>query len=231
MRRQQANPSYFDILVRRTRATWWWAGAGALGLNLVLFAAMPHLLRPLQAERPFDEIVAAVNFIRLKQPETPLKPKPQAPPPAPRPRKSPQPPRRRPFKAQLTLPFAVNPRLPAGPGTLSLPPLKSAGLDTIAMDDVFSPGDLDSPLTVLARMPPVYPLHAKHRGIEGWVRVRFVVDETGRVGDITVLESDPPGIFEQTTKRCVAGWRFQAGTVEGVPVKAWAETTIRFKLE
>jgi protein TonB len=31
--------------------------------------------------------------------------------------------------------------------------------------------------------------------------------------------------------RCVSGWRFKPGTVEGMPVKAWAETTIRFKLE
>jgi protein TonB len=99
------------------------------------------------------------------------------------------------------------------------------------LGDLFAAGDLDAPLTVVSRIPPVYPLHAKHRGIEGWVRVRFVVREDGRVTDITIQESQPAGIFNENVLRCVAEWRFKPGTVEGTPVKAWAETTIRFQLE
>ena len=63
------------------------------------------------------------------------------------------------------------------------------------------------------------------------MRVRFVVQEDGRVTDITIQESCPTGVFDANVLRCVAGWRFKPGTVEAAPVKAWAETTIRFQLE
>ena len=72
---------------------------------------------------------------------------------------------------------------------------------------------MDGPLTVLARVPPLYPMGARRRGIEGWVKVLLVVDETGHVDDIEVVAAEPPGMFEESVRRCVAGWRFQPGTV------------------
>ena len=224
-------PNYFDTMLRRHWITWLWAGAGALALNLALFAAMPHLLNPAESKPAFEKVVSQINVIRMKKPETPVKRKNEKPPEPPRDRQKPKPTPRQPLQARLTLPFAVNPRLPSGPGTLALPDLPPAAFDTTGLGDAFSVGDLDAPLTVLARIPPVYPMRAKHRGIEGWVRVRFVVNEDGSVGSVTVVESKPPGTFDQSVIRCVSGWRFSPGTVEGMPVKAWAETTIRFKLE
>jgi len=97
--------------------------------------------------------------------------------------------------------------------------------------EIFAAGDLDKPLMVLSRIPPVYPLRARTRGTEGWVRVKFVVHEDGTVGSISVLESEPDTVFNDAVIRTVSGWRFQAGTVGGVPIKAWAETTVRFKLD
>jgi periplasmic protein TonB len=232
-RREQHSP-YFDTFLSRTWSTRLWAAAGAIALNLALFGSMPHLLAPVQARPAFEQLVSQVNFIRLEQPETPVKRTveelPQ-PPPESRPPQPTQPIRARPFQAALTLPFEINPRLPASPQTLSLPPLPAAAFDTNSLSDIFSVSDLDAPLTILARIPPVYPMRAKHRGIEGWVRVRFVINEDGSVSRVTVVESDPPDIFDQSVMRCVNGWRFQPATVEGMPVKTRAETTVRFKLE
>ena len=45
------------------------------------------------------------------------------------------------------------------------------------------------------------------------------------------MESKPPGIFDKSVIQCVSGWRFKPGTIEGMAVKAWAETTIRFELQ
>jgi periplasmic protein TonB len=202
---------------------------GALGLNLALFALMPHLQHPATAGRTADQPMANIDVIRIKRPDSEVKRKNQKPPDPPQP-KQPPPTMERPLQARLTLPFEINPRLPSGPQTLALPALDPGAVDASGLD-AFAAGDLDSPLTVLVRVPPVYPLRAKHRGVQGWVRVRFVVNEEGGVDDVTVVESQPPGVFDRNVIRCVSGWRFKPGTVDGMPVKAWAETTIRFKLE
>ena len=99
------------------------------------------------------------------------------------------------------------------------------------MDDLFGVGDLDQPLITLTRIPPIYPLSAKRRGIEGSVTVRFVINERGLVEDATIVEAQPPEVFDASVLSCVSGWRFKPGTVEGRPVRVWADTTIHFTLD
>lgn len=231
MKRRPESAVYLEILVRRNGITWMWAAAVALGLTVMLFAVMPHLLHPAPDKPVFQQVVSHVNVIRFRKPETPVKRQTENPHEPLREKQPPKATPHKPLQARLTLPFAINPRLPSGPDTLSLPSLPPAAFDTTGLVDTFSAGDLDSPLTVLTRIPPVYPLSAKRRGIEGWVCVRFVVDENGRVDKVEVVKSRPPGTFDQSVIRCVSGWRFKPGTVEGMPVKTRAETTIRFTLE
>jgi protein TonB len=215
----------------RRWTAWLGSAAGALGLNLLLFTAMPHLQRPMKAAPAFDGPLHQVHVIRIKKPERPVQRHSEPPPKPPPAEHRPQPVPQAPLQTRLSLPFAINPRLPKGPGTLALPALPEARIDTRAMGALFSAAELDRPLTILAQMPPVYPPQAKRRGIEGWVRVRFVVTETGEVSEIAILESKPPEIFDQSVRRCVAGWRFQPGSVDGIAVKTRAETTVRFNLE
>ncbi len=230
--RQKPDKSpYLETIGRRNWTNWLLAILGALGLNVALFALMPHLQHPAQAMPDFDQSLANINVIRIKRPDSQVKRKTEKPPDPPRPKEPPQPAMAQPLKARLTLPFEINPRLPSGPKILALPPMAPAAFDTTGLADAFAAGDLDAPLTVLVRVPPVYPLRAKHRGVQGWVRVRFLVNEDGAVGRVTVMESQPPEVFDRNVIRCVSGWRFKPGTVEGMPVRAWAETTIRFKLE
>ncbi|MDR2549772.1 MAG: TonB family protein [Desulfobulbus sp.] len=96
---------------------------------------------------------------------------------------------------------------------------------------VYNTGQLDGPLAVLAKSPPAYPPAAKRRNIQGWIKIRFIVDEQGQVGQVSVLAAEPEGIFEQSVLRCVNSWRFRPGTVKGMAVKALVEQTITFKLE
>lgn len=231
IKRRPEKAAYFETLVRRNGITWIWGTAAALGLNVMLFAVMPHLLHPVPDKPAFQQVVSHVNVIRFRKPETPVRRQREKPPEPPRKQPPPKATPNKPLQVRLTLPFAINPRLPSGPDTLSLPSLPPAAFDTNGLLDTFSAGDLDSPLTVLTRIPPVYPLLAKRRGIEGWVCVRFVVEEDGRVDKVAVVKSQPPGTFDQSVIHCVSGWRFKPGTVEGMPVKTRAETTIRFTLE
>lgn len=210
---------------------WILSAVMALAMNLVLFGAMPYLARSVPQAPGYDTLVSQINVIRLKRPEVPPErkaPEPPEPPETVVPDQPPPPPR--PLTARLSLPFEVSPRLPAGPGTLELQLFDMSALN-MGPAGVFEAGDLDRQLLVLARMPPVYPLNARRAGIQGRVNVRFIVNEQGRVENVSVREADPPGVFEQSVIRCVSGWRFQPGTVDGRPVKVWAETTLHFELE
>jgi protein TonB len=224
--------AYFDVFTRRNWGAWTGSFLVAAGLNLGLFLLMPHLVDSSPSRPVIDTLVSQVNVIRMKRPDTAVKPKARPPEsPKPKPVEKPRETSQQPARPKLTLPFEINPRLPGGPGALVLPPMESAPMADMDFQDAFSVGQLDGPLTPLVRTPPLYPPHARRRGIEGWINVAFTVDETGHVSDITVLQAEPSGLFERSVERCVSGWRFKPGTVEGMPVKARVETTIRFELE
>lgn len=230
--RSDASRGHAMIPVRHAAvSTWLLAAAAALGLNLVLFASMPYLQHPAQARPQLEPPLTQVDIVRMKRPETAARRRTDPPPEPPRSIKRPEPALEQPLQARLSLPFAINPKLPAGPADLALPDPAPAAFAPSGFGDAFAVGDLDAPLTAQSRIPPVYPLAAKHRGIEGWVRIRFIVLENGRVGRIEIIESKPEGTFDKSVLQCVAGWRFKPGTIEGMAVKAWAETTIHFKLK
>jgi protein TonB len=223
--------TYLNALNRRNWITWVWSGLTAVGLNLVLYLLMPYLIDPAPSRPSIETLVPQVNVIRIKRPEDTIVERKDVKPPDPPKARKPRTPQRPVQAAKLTLPFEINPRLPGGPRTLDLPPLESAPMVSASLSDIFSAGQLDAPLKTLVRIPPVYPVRARRRGIEGWVKVAFIVDEEGHVQGVSILKAAPPGLFEQSVKRCVAGWRFKPGTIEGIPVRTKAETTIRYSLE
>lgn len=194
----------------------------SLIINLGMFGLMPSLLTRDAAISSLEPMASPINVIRLKQPETQVArvtENPPEPPPKQKPAKTaPQ----KPVQTKLVLPFDVHPRLPAGPQTLNLPVVPPTQFDSLA--DIFS-------VAALVRIPPVYPMSAKSRGTEGWVQVRFIVNEDGSVGNVSVEDSDPKTIFNDAVIRSVSGWKFKTATIGGLPVKTWAETTVRFKLD
>ncbi len=201
----------------------------ALVLNLALFGLMPYLLTRNAAAPSRQQEIHQINVIRLKQADSPVKRNNEKPPKPPPEQRPPKPQAPKPSVAKLSLPFDINPRLPGAPDGLTLPVVPAAQVAGLA--DIFSTGDLDAPLVVLVRIPPVYPMSAKNRGTEGWVKVRFIVHEDGSVGSVSVLESEPKTLFDDAVIRSVSGWHFKAGTIGGAPVKTWAETVVRFKLD
>ena len=114
---------------------------------------------------------------------------------------------------------------------LVIPDLEHFSLDTPVMKGEYSLGELDAPLTPLVKVPPLYPIRAKRRGIEGSVTVEFIVTKQGRVEQIRIIEAIPETVFNKSVTTCLAQWKFKPGTVEGIPVNTLARTTIRFKLD
>ena len=214
--------------------SWLASGVVALGMTMIFFCVIPGLLH-LDTPCPSSSPPAAqINVIRMRRPETPVaRNSPQVPP------ATPKKPKRLPDAAplqmphtNLNLPFEINPQLTGGPATLSIPPpMASTGPGNFRLPDVFNVSDLDQPLTTLTRIPPVYPMRAKRMGVEGWVKVRFVVTARGTVERVTIVEACPLAVFDRSVTQCVSGWRFKPGTVEGIPVNTWAETTVTFHLK
>jgi protein TonB len=92
----------------------------------------------------------------------------------------------------------------------------------------FRSGDRD--FMAIARMPPQYPYRAARKGIEGWVKVSFLITEQGRVKDVVVIDAKPEGVFDHAAMRAVMKWRFKPRIENGKPVATRAEQTVNFKL-
>lgn len=224
---------YFENITSYNRLRWIFSAIAAVGLNLLLFMLMPQFMDQAPSKPAIDKVVPGVSVTRPRQPD---QPKPERKKPEKKQEEKPEIQKRaaesKPEKPELKRTFDINPRLPGGPDTLDLPPMEPS-LQVRAPDkaELFSRGELDAPLTVQSRVPPVYPMRAKRLGIEGWVEVSFIVDKQGKVGQIEILDADPEGVFEKSVKQCVSNWRFNPGTVEGMPVKTKVKTKIRFQLD
>ena len=207
----------------------------SLALTILFFDFMPVLIGGNFDKPGYTEYAEKVNIIRIKRQEQPARRKelPKKIRPEKKIKKLLQKKmifKNKAVKRAVDLPFEINPKLPAITGTLKIPPMQMVHLDSPGLESSYGIGEIDHPLTPLAQIPPIYPIRARHRGIEGHVKVRFIVTEEGRVDDIKILESRPENVFDNAVFNCVSAWRFTPGTVEGVPVKTWVETTVRFDL-
>ena len=60
---------------------------------------------------------------------------------------------------------------------------------------------------------------------------KFLVDEEGTVSSVSVLDSSPEGVFEDSVLQTLPSWKFSPGRILGEPVSSWVVTTIRFELK
>ncbi len=89
---------------------------------------------------------------------------------------------------------------------------------------------VDQPPRPLRRTAMQYPPQARSRGIEGHVLLSILIDPDGRVEQARVLESQPPGLFDQVARTAIMGWQFEPARYQGMPVRVWARQNIRFEL-
>jgi len=204
-------------------------------LNFVLFALMPGLIQSIPHKPTIDQLENPIQVVRIKRPDSTVRKKENAKPPKPEKKTIKKIAKTitlsKPVTQKIHLPFKLNPKLSAGPQTLSVPAIDMMTLSVPALKDTYGSHEIDSPLTPLVKIPPMYPLRAKRLNIEGWVTVRFLVNTDGRVEKIEIIKAEPSDTFDNSVMKCVQKWRFKPGTVEGVPVKIWVETTIRFEMD
>ena len=80
---------------------------------------------------------------------------------------------------------------------------------------VITPTDLtlqndDVGLLPLKRAEPRYPIDAARKGIFGYVAVRFIIDEAGKVTAVDTMDAFPEKVFEKETIKAVKKWRYEA---------------------
>jgi protein TonB len=195
------------------------AAAVAVLLNVILFVTAALLSR----DRPVPQVSTAptsVNLVTIK---------PETPPPPPEKKEIPKP---KPKPEMDFMPELAPPSL-RGPAPLDIsvqidPTLFAGGPERGAF--IFNSGDLDQPPQKVFQSKPVYPYKAQQRNIEGYVKVKLLVREDGSVGEVSVLDAQPKGLFDSAALKAVPQWKFRAGVIDGEPVPSWVVTTIRFTL-
>ena len=119
-------------------------------------------------------------------------------------------------------------------------PVSSTVYVNFALLDPTQPGDAPpTPPTIrlgtnvlaaklVSRIEPIYPLEAKQKRIQGEVMFEVTIDEQGEVIDVQVLGGN--AILVGAAYDAVRQWRYTPILLNGSPVRARAEVSIRFQL-
>jgi protein TonB len=78
---------------------------------------------------------------------------------------------------------------------------------------------------------PPYPRKARRLGYEGLVMLKVLIDENGRVDDLTVLESSGHTVLDRAASSAVRKWLFEPGTEGGIKKRMWVKIPVRFDLK
>jgi TonB family protein len=91
-------------------------------------------------------------------------------------------------------------------------------------------GNADQRIAVVYAPPPEYPREARIKGLEGTVRARVLVSETGLVQDIQLAAGSGSALLDQAAIDGLRVWRFKPAYQDGRPVAVWAVVPVVFKL-
>ena len=76
-----------------------------------------------------------------------------------------------------------------------------------------------------------YPPMAAENNVQGKVVVQFVVDKTGRVGEVKVVRSVDKDLDREAARVCKSLPKFTPGRQNGHPVSVWYTLPVSFKLQ
>jgi protein TonB len=95
------------------------------------------------------------------------------------------------------------------------------------------PGALvrDGDATPIFRQEPKFPTKAARDGIEGWVQLKFDINELGNVENVSVINAQPKRLFDREAKKALKKWRYNPKVVDGKAIKQIGLTVqLDFKL-
>jgi len=197
----------------------------AAGVTFALFLFMFKLISSGRNDEETLSAIAGIHFgpvdipdaVATKDRRIPKKPPPpKNPPPAP--------------KMQVSQTEQVVQDMPQ----LNLPnldvPLTSGGgmfIGNFAQVDKTAEGDI----IPIVKIAPIYPRDAALKGLEGWVKVQFIITETGTVKSPQVIAAEPRRVFNREAIRAILKWKFKPRVIDGVAVERPATQVIEFNLD
>lgn len=110
------------------------------------------------------------------------------------------------------------------------PPNPNAGIDVpLARDPTYYPAkQLDAYPEPLTPIRLRYPETAAADRIDGRLLLALLIDEFGVVTDVTAIEAEPPGYFEDAVRAEFGATRFKPGTRQGRAVKSRVLVQVRY---
>ncbi|MYD46026.1 MAG: energy transducer TonB [Gammaproteobacteria bacterium] len=87
------------------------------------------------------------------------------------------------------------------------------------------------PFSLISWDDLVYPEEAKNSRVTGTVTVRYDIQVDGTVANVTVVQSNPPEVFDAAALKHVRSWVFRPAKKDGTAVPTEnVESEITFKL-
>jgi len=102
-----------------------------------------------------------------------------------------------------------------------------AGVDL----NYYSAREVDVFPRVLQDILPDYPPEADRRRLSGTVRLQIKIEADGRISDIEVVESSPPGVFDESALAAFRAARFSPAQKNGLPVRARVLIEVKYDFE
>jgi protein TonB len=92
-----------------------------------------------------------------------------------------------------------------------------------------APAPIDvTPAKIVKRVTPVVSASDVPRNASGYVIVKFEINDSGRVGNVEVVESTPRGVFDDAALSAVRKWVYEPRKENGVPVASQAKVRLVF---
>lgn len=132
----------------------------------------------------------------------------------------------------------IDPNNPAAPLPELVPPSPASlpsvlpTLEMALVDDptYYSAKQLDVHPQAAQPVRPEYPDGAADAGTEGHVTLKLLIDDSGKVREVSVVDAQPPGAFEESALAAFRGARFLPGQRNGRPVKSQILIKVTYEL-
>jgi TonB family protein len=99
---------------------------------------------------------------------------------------------------------------------------------TVSRGDLVTLDDVDSAPVAVKRPTPAYSARARMLERRGSVFLNVLVDETGKVADVQVIQGIPGSGLTDAAEKAARTWVYKPAIKDGVPVKVWTFEKIFF---